>query len=86
MADTEFRSAVEAEIAAHCSAGDKQRAATRLLEAYGQELFRFLVSHLRDRDAAEEVFSRFTESLWRSLDQLLAFPPSSEPARLSQES
>jgi RNA polymerase sigma-70 factor (ECF subfamily) len=68
MADTEFRSAVEAQIAAHCAAGDKQQAATQLLEAYGQELFRFLVSHLRDRDAAEEVFSRVTESLWRSLD------------------
>jgi RNA polymerase sigma-70 factor (ECF subfamily) len=68
MADSELYSAVESEIRAHCLAGERQQAATRLLETYGRELLRFLISHLRDRDAAEEVFARFTESVWRSLD------------------
>jgi RNA polymerase sigma-70 factor (ECF subfamily) len=49
-------------------AGNKKKAATLLLEGYGREILGFLISRLCDRTAAEEVFSRFTEDLWRGLD------------------
>jgi RNA polymerase sigma-70 factor (ECF subfamily) len=49
-------------------AGDMRLAAARLLEAYGRELFGFLVARLRDREAASEVFSQFTEDLWRGFE------------------
>ncbi len=62
------RDELEQRIRAHADAGDKKRAATVLLEGYGRELVGFLVAHLRDRDAAGEVFSQFTEDLWRGLD------------------
>jgi DNA-directed RNA polymerase specialized sigma24 family protein len=67
MTNGEERTAVEARIRALCDAGEKQRAATLLLETYGRELLLFLVSRLRDEDAAREAFSRFTEDLWRGL-------------------
>jgi RNA polymerase sigma-70 factor (ECF subfamily) len=66
--DPRTRDALEARIRAACQAGEKKRAATTLLEGYGQELLGFLIAHLRDREAAAEVFSQFTEDLWRGLD------------------
>jgi RNA polymerase sigma-70 factor (ECF subfamily) len=51
-----------------CDAGKKKQAATLLLETYGREILGFLMSRLRDRDAVHEVYSRFTEDLWRGLD------------------
>lgn len=62
------REALELKIRALCEASDRQRAATLLLKGYGREVFGFLMSRLRDSDAANEVFSRFTEDLWRGLD------------------
>ncbi|HXX66948.1 MAG TPA: sigma-70 family RNA polymerase sigma factor [Polyangiaceae bacterium] len=62
------REALEGQIRAHCDAGDKKRAATLLLEGYGREVFAFLLARLRDHDAASEVFSQFTEDLWKGLD------------------
>jgi RNA polymerase sigma-70 factor, ECF subfamily len=62
------REALEARIRGCQEVGDKKAAATALLDGYGRELFGFLVAHLRDRDAATEVFSDFTEDLWRGLD------------------
>jgi len=62
------RETLEPRIRAFCDAGDTKKAATLLLEGYGREILGFLMSRLRDHDAAEEVFSRFTEDLWRSLD------------------
>jgi RNA polymerase sigma-70 factor (ECF subfamily) len=62
------RAALEAQIRALCEAGDKHKAATLLLEGYGREILGFLISRLRDHEAASEVFSRFTEDLWRGLD------------------
>jgi RNA polymerase sigma-70 factor (ECF subfamily) len=59
---------LEARIRAASEAGDRKAAATALLEGYGHELLGFLIAHLRDRDAATEVFSQFTEDLWRGLD------------------
>jgi RNA polymerase sigma-70 factor (ECF subfamily) len=68
VTEVEQRAALEQQIRALCDAGDKRRAATLLLEGYGRELLGFLMSRLRDDDAAREVFSRFTEALWRGLD------------------
>jgi RNA polymerase sigma-70 factor, ECF subfamily len=62
------RDALESRIRAHHDAGDKKRAATMLLEGYGREVLGFLIARLRDRDAASEVFSQFTEDLWKGLD------------------
>jgi len=64
----EDREALELRIHALCKAGDKKGAATLLLEGYGRELFGFLIAHLRDRDAAGDVFAQFAEDLWRGLD------------------
>jgi RNA polymerase sigma-70 factor (ECF subfamily) len=62
------RAALERKIRRHCDAGEKRRAATVLLEGYGREIFGFLVTRLRDHDAASEAFSRFSEDLWKGLD------------------
>jgi RNA polymerase sigma-70 factor (ECF subfamily) len=67
VSNVEERAALENRIRAACDAGDKKRAATVVLEGYGRELLLFLVSRLRDDEAAREVFSRFTEDLWRGL-------------------
>jgi RNA polymerase sigma-70 factor (ECF subfamily) len=58
----------EERIRALAEGGDKHAAATALLEAYGRELLGFLIARLRDSDMASEVFSQFTEDLWRGLD------------------
>jgi RNA polymerase sigma-70 factor (ECF subfamily) len=58
---------IERQIRALCDAGEREKAATRLLESYGQEIFRFLLSRLHEHDASSEVFSQFTEDLWRGL-------------------
>jgi RNA polymerase sigma-70 factor (ECF subfamily) len=42
-------------------------AATRALEAYGQELYNFLVGVLGNETDAKEVFSQLAEDLWRGL-------------------
>jgi RNA polymerase sigma-70 factor, ECF subfamily len=67
MSNPSDREDVEREIRAHCEAGQLEKAATRLLESYGPEIFRFLMSRLRDDDAANDVFSQFTEDVWRGL-------------------
>jgi RNA polymerase sigma-70 factor (ECF subfamily) len=58
---------IERQIRALCDAGEREKATTCLLESYGQEIFRFLLSRLHDHDASGEVFSQFTEDLWRGL-------------------
>lgn len=58
---------VEASIRAAHAEQRYEQAATLLLEAYGAEVCGFLVSRLRDAVAADEVFSRFSEDLWRGL-------------------
>jgi RNA polymerase sigma-70 factor (ECF subfamily) len=65
--DAMQRELIERDVRAHCVAGERDRAATLLLESYGPEIFRFVMSRLRDEDAASEVFSQFTEDLWRGL-------------------
>src|ERR1700682_1049968 len=67
MVDPIDRETVEQQIGALCSAGDRDKAATLLVESYGREIFRFLLSRLRDDDATAQVFSQFTEDMWRGL-------------------
>jgi RNA polymerase sigma-70 factor (ECF subfamily) len=62
------RSALEQRIRAYGEAGDSKRAATAIIEGYGREIHGFLIAHLRDPGAAAEVFSQFTEDLWRGFD------------------
>jgi RNA polymerase sigma-70 factor (ECF subfamily) len=56
---------IEARVRAHADAADMRQAVTVLLEAYGRELFGFLITRLRDYDAAREVFGDFAEDLWK---------------------
>jgi RNA polymerase sigma-70 factor (ECF subfamily) len=58
---------IERQIRALCEAGEHEKAATVAVEKYGREVFRFLLSRLRNEDASNEVFSQFTEDLWRGL-------------------
>jgi RNA polymerase sigma-70 factor (ECF subfamily) len=67
MMDLE-RDALEQRIRAYGEAGDRKLVATAIIEGYGHEVLGFLIAHLRDRDAASEVFSQFTEDLWRGLE------------------
>jgi len=46
---------------------DHAGAATLALGAYGAEIFGFLLAFHRDSDDASEVFSLFSERLWRDL-------------------
>jgi RNA polymerase sigma-70 factor (ECF subfamily) len=67
MPEADPRDALEQRIRAHFDAGDRKLAATTLLEGYGREVLGFLIARLRDRDAATEVFSQFTEDLWKGI-------------------
>jgi len=58
---------VESEIRAAWEAGDHARAATRVLEAHGDELLSFLVARLRSDSDGQEAFSMFAEDLWQGL-------------------
>jgi RNA polymerase sigma-70 factor (ECF subfamily) len=48
-------------------AGNHELAATIVLREHGPEVMRFLGAFHRDADDAAEVFSEFTEALWRAL-------------------
>ena len=48
-------------------AHDYASAATRALQAYGQEILSFLTARLRQAADAEEAFSMFAEDLWMGL-------------------
>jgi RNA polymerase sigma-70 factor (ECF subfamily) len=67
MADPHDRETTERQIRAHCDSGEHHEAATLLLQSYGRDIFRFLMSRLRDEQASSDVFSQFTEDLWRGL-------------------
>jgi RNA polymerase sigma-70 factor, ECF subfamily len=57
----------EADIRDARQAGDLAGAATRAIETYGPEVLGFLVTSLRDEDAASEVFSQTCEDLWTGI-------------------
>ena len=59
----------EAEIRDARQSGDVTGAATRAIETYGAEVLGFLVTWLRDEDAASEVFSQACEDLWTGVER-----------------
>lgn len=61
------RDATEELIRAAFDAQDFERAATLAVERYGAELLGFLVGHMRDADAAGDVFQQWSELFWRTL-------------------
>ena len=61
------REAVEREIRRCLEQGDPAGAATRALREYGAEIYGFLRAFHRDEQDSAEVFSRFSERLWRDL-------------------
>ena len=58
---------VEEAIRTRFDAGDLRGAITVAIDAYGGELFGFLVALTRDRDRAGDVFGATCERLWRGL-------------------
>ena len=57
----------ERQIRATLDAGDAPTAATTAIRAYGPAIAGYLRAVLRDEGAAEEVFGRFCEALWKGL-------------------
>lgn len=57
----------EALIRSACEAADYHRAATLTLQLYGADVFGFLAARLRSTSDASEVFSVFSEDLWKGL-------------------
>jgi RNA polymerase sigma-70 factor (ECF subfamily) len=58
---------LEHEVRKYCEKGDHARAAARTVEGYGPEVFGFLVTSLKHRQDAEDVFSQLCEDLFRGL-------------------
>jgi len=60
-------SAIERRIAYCLERGDLKQAAGEALRGYGPQIFAYLAAVLRDENAASEVFSQFSEDLWRGI-------------------
>src|SRR5512139_2126823 len=58
---------VETQIRAAFDQGALETAAARTLEAYGDEIFKFLLVRLSNVADAQEAFSMFSEDLWVGL-------------------
>ncbi len=58
---------VERRIAEHLETGDLRGAADESVRGYGEEIAGYLLALLREETAADEVFSRVCEKLWRGL-------------------
>jgi RNA polymerase sigma-70 factor, ECF subfamily len=63
----EEREELEREVRRRAEQGDIDGAATCAIRGYGREIFSFLMALHRDEEDASEVFSMFTEGLWRAL-------------------
>lgn len=61
------REQLEQEIRGLLDQGDLAGAATLAIRGYGAEIYGFLIAFHRDEQEAAEVFSRFSERLWRDL-------------------
>ena len=57
----------DAEVERLVAAGELDKAATQLMEAYGSEIYGFLVNLMSNETAASDVFSQFAEDLWSGL-------------------
>jgi RNA polymerase sigma-70 factor, ECF subfamily len=60
-------SELEARVRKACETAEYAPAATLIVERYGAEIMAFLVSRLRSRSDADEVFAMFAEKLWVGL-------------------
>ena len=58
---------LEAEIAGLLEGGDSRAAATVIMRGYGPAILGYLAALARDEDRADDVFSQFSEDLWRGL-------------------
>jgi RNA polymerase sigma-70 factor (ECF subfamily) len=70
MANTERdkeQAALEAQVEEACQRGDHAGAVTLLIEAIGPKVVAFLLQRLNSPSDASEVFSMFSEDLWRGL-------------------
>jgi RNA polymerase sigma-70 factor, ECF subfamily len=61
------RARLEDDVRGLCERGDLEGAATRALQAYGMEIFGFLLAVMHDEARASDAFSAFTEGFWRNL-------------------
>lgn len=59
--------AIEAQIGAHLDRNDLREAATVAVKGYGPQILGYLIAVMRNEEAAYEVFSQFSEDLWRGL-------------------
>ena len=60
-------STIEQQIGSCLDRGDVKEAATEALRGYGPQILAYLAGVLRDDEAAAEVFSEFSEDLWRGI-------------------
>jgi RNA polymerase sigma-70 factor (ECF subfamily) len=58
---------LEERIGALLDRSDLQGAATEAVKGYGPQILGYLVAVLRDESAAYDVFSQFSEDLWRGI-------------------
>ena len=63
------RDDLEREIRHRCASGDLTGAASVAIRRYGPEIFGFLLALHRSEADAREVFSIFTERVWRGLER-----------------
>ena len=58
---------VDSEVQELVKSGSLDQAATKVLEAYGSELFGFLVNMTKSESDAGEIYSQAAEDLWKGL-------------------
>jgi RNA polymerase sigma-70 factor, ECF subfamily len=58
---------IDVEVERLVSGGQLDKAATELMEAYGSEIYGFLMNLMGAETAASDVFSQFGEDLWSGL-------------------
>jgi RNA polymerase sigma-70 factor, ECF subfamily len=63
----EQREALEREVRHLCEQGEPARAAETAIRGYGPEILGVLTATHRGEEAAEEVFSQWSERLWRGI-------------------
>lgn len=61
------REEIEQEIRSGCERGDLLGAATAAIRGYGPEIFGLLLALHRDHDRASDVFSTFSEDMWKGI-------------------
>jgi RNA polymerase sigma-70 factor (ECF subfamily) len=61
------REELEREVRRLCEQGESARAAEAAIRGYGPEILGVLVATHRGEEAAEEVFSQWSERLWRGM-------------------